>query len=189
MNSTLTSKTKLLPCPFCGSAPLMAEARNAGGWWLITCGGDDCGTSPNLECEGREKAIVRWNKRHTPPETSEGPVIQHVYTRGGRAAVTGIPGPDHNCDAMGCSSLEHVIVRVPHTTDESPEPQTVTEKDAARYEFLREHWRWIVSHTSCSPSGRHVDLIEVNRQLGQDIDPQSLDQAIDAAIRIEAERG
>jgi hypothetical protein len=60
-------------------------------------------------------------------------------------------------------------------------------KDAARYEWLRENWRWIVTHQSCGPAGRHVDLIEVCKGIGQDTDPQSLDQAIDAALRSEAE--
>lgn len=45
-------------------------------------------------------------------------VPQHVYTRGGRAAVCGIPGDDHNCDEMGCPSVEHVLYRLPHSDDE-----------------------------------------------------------------------
>lgn len=61
-------------------------------------------------------------------------------------------------------------------------PQTCTEKDAARYEWLRENWKGLMCHTSCSPSGRHIDRIEVVETLGQDLDPQSLDHAIDAAM-------
>jgi len=67
---------------------------------------------------------------------------------------------------------------------------TLTEKDAARYEWLRENWLAIVSHTSCSPFGRRVDLIEASEGLlGQTLDPQTLDQAIDAAIEREDEKG
>jgi hypothetical protein len=70
----------------------------------------------------------------------------------------------------------------------SREPETCTEKDAARYEWLRENWKGLVCHTSCSPSGRQVDLIEVVETLGQDLDPQSLDHAIDAAMKADDER-
>jgi len=67
----------------------------------------------------------------TPAEQFDPPVIQAVYTRGGKALVCGRPGtysnlPDeddrhHNCDAMGCSSIEHVLWRGPLTVDEPPE--------------------------------------------------------------------
>lgn len=70
----------------------------------------------------------------------------------------------------------------------SREPETCTEKDAARYEWLRENWKGLVCHTSCSPAGRQVDLIEVVETLGQDLDPQSLDHAIDAAMKTDDER-
>jgi hypothetical protein len=46
--------------------------------------------------------------------------IQGVYTRQGRAAVCGIPDDSHNCDQMACSSVEHVLARVPHIVDEKP---------------------------------------------------------------------
>lgn len=62
--------------------------------------------------------------------------------------------------------------------------------DAARYEFLRENWRRVITHQSCSPSGmRIVDCMELAPEtLGQPLDPQSLDHAIDAAIRADNER-
>lgn len=52
--------------------------------------------------------------------SNEKAVPQAVYTRAGRAAVCGIPDDDHDCDAMGCSTLEHVLFRVPHVVDEKP---------------------------------------------------------------------
>jgi hypothetical protein len=63
-----------------------------------------------------------------PRAVLDPPVIQAVYTRAGKALVCGRPGtyndlPDdderhHNCDAMGCSSIEHVLWRGPLTVDE-----------------------------------------------------------------------
>lgn len=50
--------------------------------------------------------------------TEKKSVPQHVYTRGDRAVVCGIPGEDHNCDEMSCPSVEHVLYRLPHTPDE-----------------------------------------------------------------------
>jgi hypothetical protein len=62
-------------------------------------------------------------------------------------------------------------------------------KDAtrSRYQWLRENWRWLVTHESCGMVGRQIDLIEIRREAGQDIDPQSLDHAIDVAINRHSE--
>jgi hypothetical protein len=64
---------------------------------------------PTKDCESCYQAFVNLFEKSVP---------QHVYTRGGRAAVTGIPGQDHNCDEMSCSSIEHVLFRLPHSDDE-----------------------------------------------------------------------
>lgn len=53
--------------------------------------------------------------------------IQHVYTRAGRAVVCGIPDDSHNCDQMACSSVEHILARVPHTVDEKPARDAMTD--------------------------------------------------------------
>lgn len=45
---------------------------------------------------------------------------QHVYIENGKATICGIPDADHNCDAMGCSSLEHVLCRT--TFEQAPRP-------------------------------------------------------------------
>lgn len=61
-------------------------------------------------------------------------------------------------------------------------------KDAARYEFLREHWAGLICHTDYSEPDRmrHVTAIE-QRSGFYPIDLQSLDQAIDAAMEREEE--
>ena len=48
--------------------------------------------------------------------------IQYVATRNGRAVICGIPAESHNCDEMGCSSVEHVLYRVPHVSEETSSP-------------------------------------------------------------------
>ena len=63
---------------------------------------------------------------HEEPTVAQ--LIQRVYTRAGQAAVAGIPDVYHDCDAMRCSSLEHIIARVPHTVDESPVRRSVTQE-------------------------------------------------------------
>jgi hypothetical protein len=53
--------------------------------------------------------------------------IQAVYTRAGRAAVCGIPDDSHNCDEMACSSVQHILARVPHIVDEKPAREPMTD--------------------------------------------------------------
>jgi hypothetical protein len=38
---------------------------------------------------------------------------QDVEVSKGKAYIWGIPDDDHNCDAMGCSSIAHIIAIVP----------------------------------------------------------------------------
>lgn len=66
----------------------------------------------------RARAICSALTRAIHEEPTVAQLIQHVYTRGGQAAVAGIPDAYHDCDNMRCSSLEHIIARVPHTVDE-----------------------------------------------------------------------
>lgn len=86
-----------------------------------------------------EREFVRYSKRkhsdahvlalavdmllgYTPAaDLSQQPRPQYAVIRDRAVLIVGIPGiydwlPDdegHNCDAMGCNSLEHVIARVP----------------------------------------------------------------------------
>lgn len=65
------------------------------------------------------------------------------------------------------------------------DPQTI--KDAARYEWLRERWYRVATNTYVDSGGvRCVDAVTLLPAF-KDIpfDPQSLDQAIDAAIQAE----
>lgn len=73
-------------------------------------------------------------------------------------------------------------------TEKSGEPTTCTERDAARYEWLREHWNQICTEVDFPREGpRHVlRIFRSSSSLA--IDPQSLDQAIDAVIAAEEER-
>ena len=61
-------------------------------------------------------------------------IPQHVVLKDRKAIVIGIPDEDHNCDAMGCSTIEHVIARVtyefapvPWAALSSPSPQPAGE--------------------------------------------------------------
>lgn len=71
----MSENTELLPCPFCGSAPVMrrsveeyvADSSGPAGefdaWFTIHC--DECGIEKGEEY--RSDAIAAWNRRaHTP---------------------------------------------------------------------------------------------------------------------------
>lgn len=55
---------------------------------------------------------------------------QHVYITDKEAMICGIPerrayqdeNTAHNCDAMGCSTLEHILRRVPFTDERKHQP-------------------------------------------------------------------
>lgn len=70
---------------------------------------------------------------------------------------------------------------------EAAEALGAMRKDACRYEFLREHWGQLITSCAVSPQAQlAVVLINVNPELTSP-DPQTLDQAIDAAIEREEE--
>jgi hypothetical protein len=58
-----TSDNRLLPCPFCGDVPRLAQADNDSDWWLVDCLSKKCTVVPNLEARGRDEAIQKWNTR------------------------------------------------------------------------------------------------------------------------------
>lgn len=69
----------------------------------------------------------------------------------------------------------------------SSEPSTCTEKDAARYEWLRENWP-TVSHIEPTGDTHAVTMIWPHRDHPDavfNLDPQTLDHAIDAVMRAE----
>jgi hypothetical protein len=93
------------------------------------------------------------------------------------------------------SADEELIDRVCRGVASTQEGQQLRElitamrQDAARYEFLREKWGLLVVHTEHNGPSRQrlVSRVELCDGLNR-IDPQSLGQAIDAAIVREQEQ-
>lgn len=83
---------------------------------------------------------------------------------------------------LDCAETYEVVRTRLLPAPECFEPLSATEKDATRYEWLRQHFLELVWHSSCGVSHRSIDLVEVQPRLGQALDPQTLDQAIDAAM-------
>lgn len=55
---------ELLPCPFCGAAPMMGNALSDIEKWEIYCTATMCLVSPRtLALNGKEKTIAVWNNR------------------------------------------------------------------------------------------------------------------------------
>ena len=39
--------------------------------------------------------------------------VDYHYTNGKEIVIMGEPSEQHNCDAMGCGSFDHVLIRIP----------------------------------------------------------------------------
>lgn len=59
---------ELLPCPFCGSAPVI-EPWHGGRPTkkMISCESTSCHVNPGVTGETRKEAVVRWNGRADDP--------------------------------------------------------------------------------------------------------------------------
>lgn len=51
---------KLLPCPFCGSLPIIRRVKND---MSVACEADECDANPATASIDSDEAIARWNKR------------------------------------------------------------------------------------------------------------------------------
>lgn len=60
----------LLPCPFCGTAPVIEIAPFNRAYRIIRCLGFDCGirpAAPGVPPERIDEAAAWWNMRPVPP--------------------------------------------------------------------------------------------------------------------------
>jgi hypothetical protein len=112
---------RLVPanCAHCDGWP--TEAKHRAGWFIMHKQG--CWLFQVGATFVPYEMVASWNHRGMTSAEAGEPLherIQAVYTRQGRAAVCGTPDDLHNCDQMACSSIEHVLARVPHIVDEKP---------------------------------------------------------------------
>ena len=72
----------------------------------------------HLQCDG-----CYWERRRVPM----GAERLSAYLYRGQVVIMGDPeNEDHNCDAMGCSSVEHVIRRFEYPPPPPPPPPKET---------------------------------------------------------------
>lgn len=135
MNDITRTSKDLLPCPFCGGTV------DPKGWMGTDSRGNRIQGPECEGCGATAPSLEVWNKRHAleprtyadtagtyaesdhepPAEPDQPAVIQLVAVKNGRACVIGIPAhysklPEdhpwqHNCDANGCTSVEHMLWR------------------------------------------------------------------------------
>ena len=61
-----------LPCPFCGSQPVIEPWHGIGPEkHMVSCADDECGPWPKVTGETRAEAIAAWNRRTPPPSAPE----------------------------------------------------------------------------------------------------------------------
>ena len=75
-----TESTQLLPCPFCGTQPIVEQTGFSGRARYIYCNLDDC-LRPKAVGENEEAAVRSWNTRATPPATRSPPDSVRVCTQ------------------------------------------------------------------------------------------------------------
>ena len=129
--------------------------------------------------KGPERWDDLWNLRPLLIEdlerlTAETSVPQFEY-----CVFEGPPPAPHKSWSAWMDSAPRKGATIRASAHETTVPQTCTEKDAARYEWLRENWKGVVTHVS----GDRVTRIDAFPLAA--IDPQSLDHAIDAAMASE----
>lgn len=63
-------RVSLLPCPFCGSDPVIRSHKRYGSWYNIRCGNERevCRMTPRTtDCRDLEQAAADWNMRPLEP--------------------------------------------------------------------------------------------------------------------------
>jgi len=106
------------------------------------------------------------------------------------------PKPDVCAEAGHCTSMTRTDVELERAArealnDNRPEIINPLESAAARYEWLRDNWGTLVTHTNPIYGAPRI-VTEIYADAGfvklYAIDPQTLDQAIDAAMAREDQR-
>ncbi|PRH19434.1 hypothetical protein C6T56_16005 [Burkholderia multivorans] len=60
----------VLPCPFCGKPPYVAEEIDPDEWWYVACQTPGCILPIAAGHTSAESAIAKWNRR-TPASEGE----------------------------------------------------------------------------------------------------------------------
>ena len=73
--------TDLLPCPFCGNAPLIEDGANDRPW-VVQCINRDCHAQPFMDhSDTKRQALKAWNQR-TGQLVAVADEVQAAYQRG-----------------------------------------------------------------------------------------------------------
>lgn len=67
------SNSELMPCPFCGSKPMLMEPNEPlfFGGYVVACQQPSCQAQGRLSGQ-KDKAIAAWNRRVSQPSESKG---------------------------------------------------------------------------------------------------------------------
>jgi hypothetical protein len=87
---------RLLPCPFCGSEPLIEDGCNDRPW-VVQCMNKDCSAQPFMDhADTKRQAVRTWNTRltATPPADGEVEALTALYNVGYRDGEDGEYNPD-----------------------------------------------------------------------------------------------
>ena len=60
------TERELMPCPFCGNQPYIAEEMDPEDWWYVACQTPGCILPIAAGYASIESAIAKWNRRTTP---------------------------------------------------------------------------------------------------------------------------
>lgn len=106
------SKTKLLPCPFCGGEAEMVVAHHVFEKpCVVICKDKHCGVSKGNFSKTKEEAINAWNNRKPVDDVLERMEMMKEYEKNGDCPKDGMCD-HHNCGVCYTNSAIEIVKEV-----------------------------------------------------------------------------
>ncbi len=200
MNTPINEAVELAPCPFCGGTATIGPTSTM---WMIECNNSGCSANPDVFKVFKHEAISAWNRRAALPPPIVEPVteaqamadqdqVPHmiVFDDADQQArtVIGTTRARFCFQQISGSWNAHLFAKIASNSRDCKYPNYTTPasapsdgaadaRDAARYQWLREHWFLFgTMHSITTTLGFNLHRVNAAGDI------ETLDVAIDAAI-------
>lgn len=124
---------ELLPCPFCGNIPFVADEMDPDDWWYVACQTTGCILPVAAGHTSTKSAIDKWNRR-----AAAAPVVHRAAERAGQEPVlwrrwseterrwiyTEHSPTDNDRTVFTGEHAYQPLVPLPHVSDAAAQPET-----------------------------------------------------------------